>query len=923
LSSSDILVLNADHTVRSYLQTLLEEAGFTAQAVPNATEAIRRIRQEKPQLVLMDVLLPDMTGQEFCRIIKQDLSLSDIVLFILTSQADLETKLACFSCGAEEYLVRPVDSRELIARIGRLIRLIDRLKTPPAQVAATPVIPPKRSKKGAREKAAKEKLAQLETPKAPELKTPVKPSVEIASLALSDYSFLQFQTTYGVYRVESLVGKGGMGQVYKARDELLERYVAIKVLASKLSESPEFVERFRREAKVLASINHAGIASIYSFSEQKGEHYFAMQWCSGGSVAELIKKKSIDALNAVDIILQCARALSAASKKGIVHRDIKPSNLMFDENQLIKLVDFGLAYAQQISTNLTQGSEFLGTPSYMAPEQAKSPSVDHRADIYSLGITFYHMLYGRLPYEATSAVDMVIKHSTQAFPTYDDFNGKISRSIYRIVEKMTQKDAASRYQDYPSLITDLEHVRNELFNQRQLKVPRMGSPTGKPSLTSANFFEMLAILHNIGEAGVLRVRWSGLQKHYLVRNSEIILFESTQIGENIWLALAEKNLMKNEDVPPAGADMESKLNRFLLNQLFSLEDFKKTYRELMKSSLSQVFLWPIFEGEFTSASVEHEAFSSIKIADFLMEAAHSILDYDALKSEVSQQSYLARTNHFDDVLRTLPLNPEESFVASRLEGENMTVDTLNMLAGVSEDKIIRLLYALRKFGALEIREPGQKFKKPDSGKFRVPGVVLHPGGQFESSNVDFAKSDTAKFRRSDIPQKAQLPGTEPALRDQYLAEMGKKRSQSPQQEGMIRMEVQKSDKKIELEQHVKEAEMFYKVAEKKFEDGYYYDVTTLCRQAIANNPGEAKYYLLMAIAYSKHPKFVKDAEISFQKAVDIDPWNPELRLQLAEFYIEQGLSKRALTECSKILEITPQHPKALELYKQLAGKHRQ
>ena len=196
--------------------------------------------------------------------------------------------------------------------------------------------------------------------------SPPKSDPDVPSLALSDYSFLNFQSSYGVYRVESLVGKGGMGQVFKAHDEQLDRYVAVKVLAAKLSRSPEFVERFRREAKVLASINHPGIASIYSFSEQKGEHYFAMQWCSGGSVSDLVRKKGrVEPMTGVDIIYQCAQALNAASKKGIVHRDIKPSNLMFDENQLIKIVDFGLAYAEQISTNLTQGGEFLGTPSYM------------------------------------------------------------------------------------------------------------------------------------------------------------------------------------------------------------------------------------------------------------------------------------------------------------------------------------------------------------------------------------------------------------------------------------------------------------------------------------------------------------------------------------------------------------------------------
>lgn len=914
MTSTDILVVHYQQEVRSYLQSLLQEAGFSVQSVSSGAEALSLIRKDKPQLILLDVEMPEIPGDELCKIIKQDPTLQDIVVFILTSRGDLDTKLACFASGAEEYLVQPVDSRELTARVARFIRLIDRLKTPRPSV---------------RQKRQQPKPVEARPEQEKDVLSPgSNVPLEIGSLALSDYSFVQFQTTYGVYRVESLVGRGGMGQVYKARDELLERYVAIKVLASKLSSSPEFVERFRREAKVLASINHSGIASIYSFSEQKGEHYFAMQWCSGGSVAELIKTRQVDPLNAVDIVLQCARALLAASKKGIVHRDIKPSNIMFDENQLIKLVDFGLAFAKQISANLTQGSEFLGTPSYMAPEQAKSPSVDHRADIYSLGITFYHMLYGKLPFEATSAVDMVIKHSLQPFPTYDDRNGLISNSIYSVLQKMTQKDPALRYQDYPSLISDLERVRNELFNQRQLKVPTVGQASTRPVVRNTNFFETLAILHNSGDSGLLKVRWSGLQKQYLVRNREIIFFESTQTGENIWSALVEKNIMKQEDIPGPGADMESKLNRFLLNEIFTLADFKKTYRELMKSSLTQVFLWPVFESEFMSAVVNHEAFSSIRIAEFLMEAARSVLDYQTLKSSIPANGYLTRTQQFDDVLRTLPLNPEESFVASRLEGKNMTLDTLNMLAGVPEDRIVRLLFVLEKFGALQIKTPESRAsRKVESGKFNMP-AASHPGPQFQPSNIHSSPSNPSRstISTSDYQvQQPRTPVTESALRDQYLAELQKKRFQMPApppQEAQVRMEVQKSEKKIELEQHVRDAESFYHLAEKKYEEGFYYDVTNLCKQAVAHNPAEAKYYMLMAYAYAKHPRFVKDAEVSYQRAVDLDPWNTEYRIQLAEFYVEQGLSMRALNECKKILQITPQHSRALELHKQLAAKQR-
>jgi serine/threonine protein kinase len=948
-----VLVVDDEQDIRNYLQTILQEEGLTVRCVPTATEALGVIQQDKPQLIVLDLMMPEMPGDELCRIIKSDPALKDIVVFILTSKGDLETKLACFSSGAEEYLVKPIDARELTARVGRFIRLIDELKMPTALASSNPELT----------SSSKSDENPLEGHT-----SATKRELDVPSLALSDYSFLNFQSMYGVYRVESLVGKGGMGQVFKAKDEQLERYVAVKVLASKLSSSPEFVERFRREAKVLASINHPGIASIYSFSEQKGEHYFAMQWCSGGSLGDMIRKKGrIEPMSGVDIIYQCAQALNAASKKGIVHRDIKPSNLMFDENQLIKIVDFGLAYAEQISSNLTQGGEFLGTPSYMAPEQAKSPSVDQRADIYALGITFYHMLYGKLPFQATSPIEMVIKHTSHPFPEYDSLEGKVPLSAYRIIEKMTQKDASARYQDYTSLIQELESVRNEFLHRSQLKVPAASRVAPVAILTSGNFYELLASLHTRMQSGLVTCRWNTLEKKFLIRNREILLFDSVQPDENIWLYMVKKNLLKREDVPANKNDLEQPLNRLLLNHAFTMEDFKKTYRELMMSALNQVLFWPVFEGNFATAQIDNEAFCSIPLVDYLLDAARETIDYALIRAQVPQGAAIKRTQEFDFLLRTLSLNPEESFVASRFEGENITINMLNVLTGMPEEKITRIVFALSKFGAIEYKQQQDRSTTSSPRKFDSPPSVPPPAIQknlrIENVNPTAsappppppaspspAASSPAKAKpvvpsplgagaAGHIKAKSHPPAlpsdkTEAGLRESYLLELQRKRfTQAPRDpdtptptpipaEAQVRMEVQKSEKKIEAEQHIKVAEQFYRMAEKKFEDQDYYNVTNLCKQAIQNHPTEAKYYQLMALAYSKHPRFLKDAQANFEKAIELDPWNPDYHVQIAEFYIQQGLWLRASNHVKKALTISPEHEKALTLTQTLKGKHR-
>src|SRR5262245_52210544 len=257
-------------------------------------------------VMLLDLVMPELPGDEVCRILKDDPVMRDIIIFILSATDDLETKLTCFASGANEYLVKPIEPRELVARIRRFLRMLDEFRnTPQPVIENTPL----------------EKH---------QMKVEKKDPGSTASVEFAD-CFARDRPKYGVYSVENLISSGGIGHVFKAYDEPLDRYVAVKILSQKLSSSPEFVERFRREAKVLASINHPGIAFIYSFGEEEGEHYFAMQWCDGGSLGELIRnRQQISLLPSIDIMTQCAQALFAASRKGIVHRDIKPSNILFD-----------------------------------------------------------------------------------------------------------------------------------------------------------------------------------------------------------------------------------------------------------------------------------------------------------------------------------------------------------------------------------------------------------------------------------------------------------------------------------------------------------------------------------------------------------------------------------------------------------------
>src|SRR5215472_3473176 len=197
-----------------------------------------------------------------------------------------------------------------------------------------------------------------------------------------------------------LLGQGGMGTVYKARQPQLDRFVALKILSAELSAQPAFAERFTREARALARLNHPNIVAVYDFGKAGDLYYFIMEYVDGMNLSQLeAAKKRLDPGQALSIVPKICEALQYAHDEGIVHRDIKPGNILMDKKGRVKIADFGLAklLGKPADVMLTQSQSFLGTPLYMAPEQISDPQqVDHRADIYSLGVVFYEMLTGDL-----------------------------------------------------------------------------------------------------------------------------------------------------------------------------------------------------------------------------------------------------------------------------------------------------------------------------------------------------------------------------------------------------------------------------------------------------------------------------------------------------------------------------------------------
>ncbi len=267
--------------------------------------------------------------------------------------------------------------------------------------------------------------------------------------------------TLGAYRLVERLGQGGMATVYKGYEAALDRYVAVKVLPQFFASDPSFAQRFRREAKAVAQLNHPNIIPIYSYGEESGITYLVMQFVEGGTLKHE-RGEAFTPADALRLLLPIARALGYAHGRGIVHRDIKPSNVLIAEGNWPMLADFGLAQMAESSMKLTGTGVGLGTPMYMSPEQGRGDKVDARTDIYSLGIMLYELVTGDVPFRADTPMAIVIKHMTAPMPMPRQISPDIPEEVENIILKATAKDPQDRYSTAEEMVTAMERVLSRL-----------------------------------------------------------------------------------------------------------------------------------------------------------------------------------------------------------------------------------------------------------------------------------------------------------------------------------------------------------------------------------------------------------------------------------------------------------------------------
>jgi len=529
---------------------------------------------------------------------------------------------------------------------------------------------------------------------------PVEAPKEMEEMEVSDIAEEESQEVIPPrldhYRIVTLLGAGAMGRVYKGFDEQLERFVAIKVLSRSLACSKENLQRFLQEARILANISHPNIALIYHFGNLDSLPFFCMEYLPGGSLESLLRRKgTLDPDTAVNYTQQVALGLNEALQKGVLHMDIKPSNLMLAENDRVKLVDFGLA---RWNHDLNQSSEkIVGTPMYIAPEQILTGEVDHRSDIYSLGITFFQMLYGFVPYCGRTVRETFEKCLEAKFPSRDSLDPAPSR-LYEVICRMTAREPSDRYGNCSELIEDLERVKESSSSISVFE----------PSVAHKNNVRMEGLLHDrplpeiLGEisrrnfSGRLMLQWMDISKALHFRNGRIIAVLSTQEGEGFVEALQKNHYLKPKiakQIQKASDDLyvQYSTSMNLLRQDMRREALKSE-RDLALQILQGLFRWEVGNFFFEEGDFPAQMGLEISIEDLLFRGVKEWMYAATIERRVfGGHCLIELLSDFQNTLLNIKPAPSDVFLLFRFEG-TIPFRTLLPMSGISEEEFYRLIY---------------------------------------------------------------------------------------------------------------------------------------------------------------------------------------------------------------------------------------
>jgi len=433
--------------------------------------------------------------------------------------------------------------------------------------------------------------------------------------------------TLGAYQLVERLGQGGMATVYKAYEPALDRYVAVKILPQFFARDSNFMQRFRREAKAVAQLNHPNIVPIYSYGEEGDITYIAMQYVEGGTLKQP-SEQAYELEKTVRLALRIVRALAYAHQRGIVHRDIKPSNVLMAEGDWPMLADFGLAKMAEASQQLTETGVGVGTPMYMSPEQGQGGDVDHRTDIYSMGIMLYEILTGDVPFRADTPMAIVIKHMTAPMPIPREVNPNVPEDLERIILKATAKNPDDRFQTAEELVTALERTQNRLIAGREVDAfPPEELKVAEAEISVPEDVKPVVVSVEVSKSE-RRIKWGKIVR----RVTGMIFILLLIVGAMFWV-------MQHPEIPKA---IIAKVEQILSGQLGATEQT----RAFAESILQAINEWePDYSDDFSDPASGWPVQSNARQETEYKEGIYSVLIKTA---DTGSDLFMDELRGFDD-----------------------------------------------------------------------------------------------------------------------------------------------------------------------------------------------------------------------------------------------------------------------------------
>lgn len=471
--SPPILVVDDDKDFLNSVEFILHSDEITnVECYEDGRDVMSLLERKKYSLILLDLVLPHVSGEELLQ--KIVAKYPEIPVIILTGENDVKTAVACMKFGALDYLVKPFESSRLLKAVRNSLDIDFLLRKGKAQLViarVAPVIEGKRINKGnvdlfyalgqAYEKIEDfVKAADLYrdiakfNPRYPGIQKKLKKIEKLKDDIIKIYHRDR-------YDIKKEVGRGGIGVVYRAKDKKLGRMVALKILNQSPRPKKRDIDRFISEAKKIAKLKHANIVRVHDYGQIENDYFISMEFIEGMHLETLIKKR--DPIPIPDILIiskELFTALKHSHRKGVIHRDIKPKNIMINHENEVKVVDFGIAILRGEITRENR-DVIYGTPFYMSPEQITNSTTDHLSDIYSAGVTLFHMVTGSIPFKGSSFEEIMRGHLIDPVPSIKEYRNDAPEKLIQIIKKCMEKNKEDRYQKARQVLEEIDEIRDD------------------------------------------------------------------------------------------------------------------------------------------------------------------------------------------------------------------------------------------------------------------------------------------------------------------------------------------------------------------------------------------------------------------------------------------------------------------------------